>query len=152
MGGMLAVELCKFLKPEKVVLISTTKTESEFPWYFRLNRWHPLWRIIPAFLLKWCAIRFRFVLGKINGESLKLFKDMIWESDNYYFRWSIWQLCKRDNDYLPEEFIHLHGNKDRLLPLRYVKGEVAIIEGGTHWMVMNRAEEVAQLIQDYLKG
>lgn len=53
MGGMITVELCKYLNPEKIILISTTKDEAEFPWYIQLNRWLPLWRITPAVLLKW---------------------------------------------------------------------------------------------------
>lgn len=88
----------------------------------------------------------------MKGEDLKLFKAMIWVSDNYYFRWSIGQLCKWDNDHVPKEYIHIHGNKDRLLPLRYIQGKVKVVEGGTHWMVVDRAKEVVQLIREYLKG
>src|SRR3989442_4959241 len=34
-GGMIAVELAHIIKPQKVILISSAKGQTEIPWYFR---------------------------------------------------------------------------------------------------------------------
>lgn len=152
MGGMITMEICKYLTPEKVILISSTKDRIEFPWFIQLTKWLPLWRITPAWLLKWWSIRFRFIIGRMKGDDLKLFKAMMWDSDPYYFRWSMGALAKWDNMDVPPEYCHIHGNGDWLLPYRFIKGKVETVEGGTHWMVVDRAEEVAGYIRQYISG
>jgi hypothetical protein len=44
---------------------------------------------------------------------------------------------------------HIHGNKDRILPVRIIEAD-AIIKGGTHKMAINYSEEITRLITNYM--
>ena len=46
----------------------------------------------------------------------------------------------------PKNVIHIHGTADRLLPYRYVKADY-IINNGEHVMIMDKGEEVSELLK-----
>ena len=48
-----------------------------------------------------------------------------------------------------DQLVHIHGDKDRLMPIGSIKDPV-VISGGTHFMVFNKAGEVARAVNDAL--
>jgi pimeloyl-ACP methyl ester carboxylesterase len=51
LGGMISVEIAKQVKLDKVILISSIKTDSEAPWYFKYFRSLPVYKVIPGKLM-----------------------------------------------------------------------------------------------------
>jgi hypothetical protein len=56
-----------------------------------------------------------------------------------------------DNTEIIPNLVHIHGDKDNLLPYWYVRNFI-LIKGGTHFMVYNRAKEVGAIILAKLEG
>lgn len=50
-GGIVAQEIAALIKVEKLILISTVKSRSELPWYFRVIAQFKLLKLIPDILL-----------------------------------------------------------------------------------------------------
>jgi pimeloyl-ACP methyl ester carboxylesterase len=51
LGGMIAVEIAKQVRLNKVILISSIKTNNEAPWYYKLAMVLPLYKLIPGTFL-----------------------------------------------------------------------------------------------------
>jgi hypothetical protein len=46
---------------------------------------------------------------------------------------------------------HIIGNNDLMFPYKNIKNPTAIIKGGTHIMVFDRADEINKLLAEILK-
>jgi hypothetical protein len=47
--------------------------------------------------------------------------------------------------------VHIHGDKDRLMPIASIK-EAKVVKGGGHFMVFANAKEVQDLLVEALQG
>ncbi|HEY0056061.1 MAG TPA: alpha/beta hydrolase [Pedobacter sp.] len=51
-GGIIAAEICNYLKPEKLILFSTVKHRKELPLYYRIAGRLKLYKFIPPRLFR----------------------------------------------------------------------------------------------------
>ena len=147
-GGMLAVEMSKFLHPEKLILISSAKSYKELPLMVRIARRVGAHYFISPFLIK--IIPFA---GKIFGVSKKdkrFFDKMIDGTPAGHLKKTIRSILYWRNTTLPSNLIHIHGSKDKVIPIKKIE-KPATIEGGGHFMVYNMANEVSREINRFLK-
>ena len=145
-GGIVAVEIAKQIKVEKVILISSIKTVRENPWYFKIFRWLPVHLLIPLKSLLWAVywlINWLFSLE--NQEEKILLKEILIDTDARFLKWAIDRVIYWKNQIIPENLYHLHGTSDRIFPLKFVQPDLTI-EAGGHFMVINRAEQISQTI------
>ncbi len=149
LGGMVATEMAEFLKPEKVIIISSAKNRGELPGRYKFMSVLPINRIVPASLLKAGTFiaqplvepdrknekeTFVAMIKAINPQFLKRTIDMIinWE--------------RLDNN---KDIIHIHGTKDQTLPIKNIRYDYKI-DGGSHMMALTRGKEVSQIINSIL--
>ncbi len=146
MGGMMAIEINKLIPVEKTILISSSKTYHEVPFYFRFLK---IFRVH-----HWLGYKLLTQLGLIFGDWLfgtrsraesRLLKEIIRDIDETYFRWAWHKVALWKNEYIPDHVTHIHGNRDHMLPIWFVKAD-HVIDGGTHLMVLNKAEEISRLL------
>ena len=146
-GGIIAVEMSKHIATEKVILISSTKNKQEVPFYFRIFRWLPVYLLLPARLMLWLG---KFVASWFFSlESLddrKLLKAILLDTNARFTKWAIHQVVIWKNELIPENIYHIHGNSDRIFPYRFVHEDFNVEKGG-HFMIMNQAEYISNLIQ-----
>ena len=147
-GGMLAVELGKFLQPQKIILISSLSNNTELPWYFRFSGKVGLHKLLTPAVYKQATLLNRF-MGAGDAEMKAIVYSYVRDIDPRFIRWSLeailhWQLAERH-----PSVIHIHGSKDHLLPLRYVKADF-VVENGGHLMVMNRPQDVNRILATIL--
>ena len=71
--------------------------------------------------------------------------------DPVYSNWSINEILNWKNDWLPQNIFHIHGNKDRIFPIKKIRADHIINTGG-HLMIMNRSYEVQKCISTILKN
>lgn len=150
-GGMCAVEISKVLSPQKLFLISSAKTRSELPALIKLARYLPLHRLFGDAAMARLALRSKGLFGVQKGEQAALFYSMLRNNPPHYFKDTISAIASWDNVQAPEECVHLHGDADRLIPLRNIKNATAV-KGGTHFMIMNHAAEISGHIDTCLAG
>ena len=149
-GGMVATEIAKQIEVKQAILISTVKITPENPWYFRLFRWLPIHRLIPFKSLLWLVywlINWFFSLE--TTEERKLLKAILIDTDAKFLKWAINQAIFWQNEIIPDHIYHIHGTGDRIFPLTFVEPDITIDKGG-HFMIMNRADKISQIIDELL--
>ena len=146
-GGIVAVEIAKQIAVEKVILISSIKTTRENPWYFKIFRWLPVHRIIPfKNLLRFVYWLINWVFSLETIEERKLLKTILNDTEANFLKWAINKVIFWNNKTILDHIYHLHGTRDRIFPINFVEPDITIDKGG-HFMIMNRAEEISQIIE-----
>ncbi len=146
-GGIIAVEIAKQINTEKVILISSTKNQQEVPFYFKIFRWLPIYRLIPARIILWFGqLLAAWFFSLETLAERQLFKAILLDTDAKFMKWAIDRVVTWKNELIPENIYHIHGESDRIFPYRFVHEDFKIKRGG-HFMIMNQAEKVSNLIQ-----
>lgn len=150
-GGIVAVELAKLIHPHRTILISSIKNYHERPLKLLFLNSIKFHRLVSG---KW-VIKFRFwlqlLLGKLSKPDFALIEEMISEADIEFNEWAVDQVIHWKNEEVPDNILHIHGTRDSIFPDYYVKDAV-LIEGGTHFMIVNRAKEISKIIRKELQS
>lgn len=146
-GGIIAVEMSKHIDTEKVILISSTKNKQEVPFYFQIFRWLPIYLLLPARFMLWVGqlvASWFFSLETIDDR--KLLKAILFDTNARFVKWAVHQVVIWKNELIPENVYHIHGESDRIFPFQYVREDFSVVRGG-HFMIMNQAEYISNIIQ-----
>ena len=150
LGGIAAQEMTRYLNPKCLILISTIKNRNELPPVMRFAASAKLAKIIPEQFYKWVALHSGSILGVENSEEDFLFRQMINRFGQEYYKYCIKAVSEWDGVDLQIPYLHIHGDKDLVFPHQFVRNH-KLIKGGTHLMMMNKADEISSLITNYLQ-
>ncbi|WP_461452226.1 alpha/beta fold hydrolase [Mucilaginibacter sp.] len=150
LGGMIAVEIAKKVALRTTILISSIKTIQERPAYFSFFRAFPVYKLFPGKSLPAIAILIKPVFGKMVGNDAWLFQDMLKKSSPVFVKWAMGAILNWDNMITPANVYHIHGDVDHVFPVKYIK-DAAILEGGSHIMIFDKAKQVNKWIKPILK-
>jgi pimeloyl-ACP methyl ester carboxylesterase len=148
MGGMIATEIAKQFKPAATILISSIPTSAHLPGYFRIAAALRLHKIIPVGVIKTSA-KLKRLITRETGEDKKMLRQIIDESDSSLVRWSMGAILQWRNEELPSSYIHIHGTRDEVLPLRYTK-PTHVLQHAGHLLVMSEPAAINKIIGQYL--
>jgi pimeloyl-ACP methyl ester carboxylesterase len=151
LGGMISVEIAKQVKLDKVILISSIKTDSEAPWYFKFFRSLPVYKVIPGKLMTHVGFLIKPIFGNMNPDDLQLFKSMLRNSSPVFLKWAMRAALYWKNNVDFPNLYHIIGDNDLVFPYKNIKNPTAIIKGGTHIMVFDKADEINKLLAEILK-
>jgi len=151
LGGMISVEIAKQIKLNKVILISSIKTSSEAPWYFKFFRGLPVYKAIPGKLMTHLGFLVKPMFGQMDPDDLALFKSMLQNSSPIFLKWAMRAALYWKNDVEISNLYHIIGDKDLVFPYQNIKKPTAVIKGGTHIMLFDKAAEINVLLADILK-
>jgi pimeloyl-ACP methyl ester carboxylesterase len=144
-GGMIATEIAKKFKPEKVILISSIPSTEQLPIYYKLAGKIGLQKILPISFIKNAAFVKRLITNE-RSEDKKMLRAMIRECDDDFIRWAMTAILKWDNKDIPKNLVHLHGTNDGILPVHYTK-PTHPIRNGSHLMVLTKAREINGILR-----
>ncbi len=148
-GGMMAIELSKLIPCEQLILLSSAKTRQEIPFYFRWIGKLRLYKLVPVSLLKWPNRFSDWIFGAKTPLERRLLKIILEETSANYLRWSIHQVLNWENRHIPDKITHIHGTKDYILPIRFVRCNIRV-QDGRHFMVLSRAGEISEILRSLL--
>jgi pimeloyl-ACP methyl ester carboxylesterase len=148
-GGMIAVEMAKFLDPEKVIIISSAKSTDEFPYSYKVVKNLRMYKLFNGKSLKKMANIARPIAEPDSREDHDIFSAMINDLDPDYLERAIECVFTWENTEYREDIIHLHGADDRIIPLRNIVNPV-VVENGSHMMVLTEGYRIGALINEYL--
>lgn len=147
MGGMVCSELADILNPEKVVIISSCKTSTELPPQLKRLKFIGVSRLLKAERIRYLIGNSSRFFGVMNKEHRALFYEMA-ETVNFDFiAWSIKSLINWKKKECSKKIIHIHGNRDFVLPYKYIIEPTITIDKGDHMMIWNKSS----LLNNYLK-
>jgi pimeloyl-ACP methyl ester carboxylesterase len=149
-GGMIAVEIGKLIETEKIILIASTKTKFEIPFYYRFVGKLGLHKLLPTALLKKPNIFSNWFFGTESRKDKTLLANILRDTDSIFLKWAIDKIVHWKNVEIPQNLQHIHGTADRILPYRFVSADVKINSGG-HFMTTNKAEELSREIRKLIE-
>lgn len=149
LGGMLAVEVAKQIETERIILLASAKTRKGIPPLYKLLGKFGFDRILPFSLFKRADALLSWLFGAQSQYEKELLHRIMLDTDPDFVTWAIRAVLHWDNLEIPKNLTHLHGTKDLVLPLRYADCDITI-SGGGHFMTMNKADEINQILPKLL--
>ncbi len=149
-GGLIAIELAKFLKPKKIILISSLTSKKQLPRLFRIIGLLKLYRLFPARLIKQPNFLVFRLFGLKKEKDKNLLREILKDSSPVFLAWAIDRLLNWKNVHVPVNLIRIHGKNDKLLPhpgaiIQYT------IENSGHLMVYTNGNEVSRILRKELE-
>lgn len=149
-GGMLASEMAKAEQGIKAIIISSSKTSKEFPFYWRIGKYIPIYRWVPFRLMKSSHRLYSWIFGTKGNEERKLLKQIINNSDPGFVKWATWSILHWKKNDAPGNIVHIHGTADILLPYRFVNADYTI-KNGKHMMPFDKHDEISGLLKKLIQ-
>lgn len=146
-GGMMSIEIAKLLPVDKVILISSIQSADALPGWMigagklRLNK---LFSMQSYKILE--PIQNRF-LGVNDADEIAMVRSYRKNAPVIYTNWAINEVLNWRNSWQPSKVFHIHGDKDKMFPIKKV-APTHIVKGGGHFMIMNKAAEVSSCINE----
>jgi pimeloyl-ACP methyl ester carboxylesterase len=148
LGGMLAYEMARYLKPDALVLIASCRTRRGLRPLYRMGRW--LLPLVPmqawsiAKLLSGPVVRIRLGVPPERKElAIRMFKEM----DSCFMHWALQAILRWEPTLLEGiRVFHIHGGRDPLIPVRRVNAD-EIVPGGGHMINVSHARQVNDFIK-----
>ncbi|WP_298119836.1 alpha/beta hydrolase [Flavobacterium sp.] len=150
-GGIMAVEVGKIIESKKIILIASAKSKNEIPFYYRFAGFFNLHKLIPAKLMKKSNYLSFWFFGIDSKENKILLKEILKDTDETFLKWAIDKIVNWKNTYIHKNLKHIHGTKDRILPIQFVKSYVKIVDGG-HFMTIDKFEELNIVLENSIKN
>jgi pimeloyl-ACP methyl ester carboxylesterase len=151
MGGMIAQELQAMVAPQHLVLLSTWTGPTEMPPPLKLLRGTHPERLLTRRFLDHILPMVRWQMGAERGASAILLDRLVRDRTLGELKAQInavmaWDGCA----VLPPVALRLHGDKDRLMPARYLRPPVELVKGGSHMMVLDHGAVVSARLEELL--
>ena len=136
-GGILVQEMAKFIDARKVIIISSAKSNLEFPQRMQLAKTTKVYKLLPTNLLTNIESLARFSFGIKIDQRLKLYEKFLRVRDKRYLDWAVEQVVLWERTVADENVIHIHGDADAIFPIKNIQNCI-VVEGGTHIMILNK--------------
>ena len=136
-GGILVQEMAKFITARKVIIISSVKTNLEFPVRMKVAKTTKAYKLIPTNLLANVESLSKFSFGEKIDRRLKLYEKFLRVRDKRYLDWAVEQVILWERTVADEKVIHIHGDEDDVFPIKHIRNCI-VVKGGTHVMILNK--------------
>ena len=136
-GGIIVQEMSRLIKVNRVIIISSVKSEKELPRRMRFARCTKAFKILPTSLARHVDAFEKLAVGDFAKKRAKLYKKYLSITDTRYLDWAIEKMVCWNREEPQPEVVHIHGDKDEIFPYRYINGCITV-PGGTHVMIVNR--------------
>lgn len=137
-GGILVQEMAKLRKVNKVIIISSIKSNTELPTRLKVAKATKAYKLLPTQLLSNVELLVKYAFGNnIVAKRLKLYEKYLSVTDKKYLDWAIentliWSQKKPDKN-----VIHIHGDADAVFPIKHIQNCI-VVKGGTHIMIITK--------------
>jgi len=145
-GGILATEVVEFVKPQKIILISSAARRRELPLYYTLAGSLRLNKLLPGATIKKGNLIINWLMGVSAKKDKTLVQEILAATNPAFSKWAINEIVNWKRSATPQNIIRIHGNKDRVLPIINFKPQ-HIVKNGGHFMIANRANEISKILE-----
>ena len=136
-GGLIVQEISKLIDVEKVIIISSIKSNRELPLYMKSAKFLKLYNYFPLKLFDDVFnISKSLKINKIY-KKLDLIDKYLSVRDENYLKWAIREILNWKQEKPLLEVIHIHGDKDLTFPFSLIK-DCIIVPGATHALILTK--------------
>lgn len=150
-GGILVQEINRIISIRKTIIISSVKSNTEFPRRMKLAKLTKIYKFFPTSIIQNIE---NYIPDSINQKYLngrkELYKMYLSVRDKLYLEWALEQVILWDRKTPDQNVIHIHGNKDEVFPIKYIQ-DCIVVEGGTHIMIINRFKWLNEKLPELIK-
>ena len=136
-GGILVQEMKQFLNPKKVIIISSVKSNKEFPRRMKIAKTTKAYKLIPMSLFENLENLTKYAFGSYIKQRVKLYEKFLSVRDKNYLNWAVEQVILWDREEVDNEIIHIQGVDDEVFPIKNIKNFIPV-KGGTHIMILSK--------------
>nr|WP_315187050.1 alpha/beta hydrolase [uncultured Flavobacterium sp.] len=136
-GGILVQEMAAFVQARKVIIISSVKSNLEFPRRMKIAKTTKAYKLIPMSLILNLENLAKFSFGGKINQRIKLYEKYLSVRDIKYLEWAVEKVILWDRTVIDERVIHIHGDNDDVFPIKYIQ-KCIVVKGGTHIMILSK--------------
>ena len=136
-GGILVQEMAQFITARKIIIISSVKTNMEFPLRMKVAKTTKAYKLIPTTLFSNIESLSQFSFGQKINQRLKLYEKFLRVRDKRYLDWAVEQVILWERTVADGTVIHIHGDQDDVFPIKNIQNCI-IVKGGTHVMILTK--------------
>jgi len=136
-GGLLVQEMAKHIPTRKVIIVSSVKHKDELPRRMLFAKYTKVHKLLPTGLVHNVELLAKYAFGETVTKRLELYEQYLSIRDKYYIDWSIDQIVNWNQTTPMPGLVHIHGNKDAVFPINYIKDYIPVADG-THTMIIHR--------------
>jgi len=136
-GGILVQEMAKFVTARKIIIISSAKSNLEFPRRLKIAKRTKAYKLLPMNLILNLESLAKFSFGKKLNHRLKLYEKFLSVRDIRYLDWAVEKVILWDRAVIDRNVIHIHGDADDVFPIKHIP-KCIVVKGGTHIMILSK--------------
>ncbi|KAF2513722.1 alpha/beta hydrolase [Flavobacterium zhairuonense] len=136
-GGILVQEISKHIKAQKVIIISSVRSNLEFPRRMKIGKTTKAYKLIPMKLILNIENLAKYSFGEKVKKRIKLYEKFLAVRDLHYLQWAVESVILWDRSAVDDNVIHIHGDQDDVFPIKYIN-KCIVVKGGTHIMILNK--------------
>ena len=138
-GGILVQEMTKYIKCDKIIIISSIKSRDELSRFMKISSVLGLHRLIPSYLIRNIESLVHLFYGSKMKKKFLLYRKYFTVRDPAYILWAINCIVNWRGIIIENKLIHIHGNIDRIFKIKRIKNPYIKIDGD-HAIIITRHE------------
>lgn len=150
-GGIVAQEISRHIDVDKLIIISSVKSFKEYGLDLKFVSLTKAYKIVPSFILKWSnKLTADYYFGVQSKEESQLLSKIIDDTDEKFMVWAIDKIMNwKEPKTIKLDIVHIQGDNDKIFNNKKLE-EVIWIKGGGHFMIVNKANEISEIINKTL--
>lgn len=146
-GGIMVQEMSKHVNTQKVIIISSVKSNKEFPKRLKILQQTKAYKLFPTKVVSNLEDFSIIAFGEFAKKRVELYKKYLSVREPLYLTWAIEHVLNWKQTNTQENITHIHGKADHIFPSKHIKNCI-FIENGTHIMILNKAKTISKIIQN----
>jgi len=142
-------EISKLIPVKRVIIISSFKIIDEIPKRLKLLKYTRAYHLFPTKRISRIDTFSKYDLFRLFKKKTELYDKYFSIRNEIYLNWALDKLLHWENNEKLPKVIHIHGNKDEILPIKHIDDCISI-EGGTHAMIVIKAKQISRIIENLL--
>lgn len=152
-GGVVVQEMAKIVDARKVIIISSVKSNLEFPRRMKVAKFLRAYKVFPTRIMQNVdRVRKLFKGNSFIARKLDLYDKYLSMRDKIYLDWAFEKVITWSRTEPDPKVIHIHGDADEVFPPRYIKTKYIPVKGGTHIMIINKYNWLNQHLPKIILG
>lgn len=148
-GGIMAQEMSKFLTVQKIILISSIKSNQELPNRLKLIKKTQLYKLFPSKSVSNLETYAMFAFSEFAKKRVDLYKKYLSVRDEKYLDWAVENVLNWEQKNELKNVIHIQGTDDHVFPIKHINNCIPV-EKGTHAMIIFKAKTICNIICEKL--
>lgn len=145
-GGIMVQEMSKLIPYEKLIIISSIKSNKELPKRLKLAQITGAYKLFPSKIIANIESYEHYFFNDYLKKRAELYKIYLSIRDKQYLQWAIYNVLHWKQEKPIQNITHIHGNDDEVFPAKHIENYIKI-ENGTHIMILNKAKSISKIIE-----